>query len=352
MSISCRFAIALLAVALPLVGLQAKTICIKDKAQAYKHITESSQTYRIKGSIDLNGDTLRIPAGCTLQFKRGGFRNGFVVLDNTTIIGKSELFNDINVDGTIANDRVYSKWFTSSKGNDDILIQAIRVACNSSKDFVFNKGQYTFTDYISVYGICNLIADGKVDVVANVGNRKIFILAGNASIGGKKPLTWSGKIHGINFTAKKGVYDNFLGLYNVKDVEVSDCTFDLSAEGVNCTNKVIGSVNNANYSNPSKGENIKILRNTVRMQSTPENRNNCECIGIENRNNVLIEGNYIYNTRDDLGIHHSTNVILRNNIIESYDGRIFVANSKDVSIENNKLSYVFPTTTGMGIMWA
>lgn len=344
-----RFVILSLAFVFSLVGIQARSISIINKEQVNRLLKEENQTYRIRHTIDLDGDTLIIPDGCTLLFKRGCFKHGTIILNQTTIVGRSKMFKDVKLQGSITNNEVYSKWFISTSANDNLLIDAIKVACNSSKNFVFNKGQYTFSDYISLYGNCSLIADGKVDVVANVEDSKIFILAGNTTIGGKKPITWTGKLQGLNFIAKKGVYDNFLGLYNVKDVEVSDCSFDMSAEGVNCANKIIGSVNNAYYSNPSKGENIKILRNTIRVQSTLDDRNNCECIGIENRNNVLIEGNHIFNTRDDLGIHNSTNVVIRNNVVDAYDGRIFVANSKDISIENNIVRYVFPSTTGMGI---
>ena len=344
-----RFVVLLLAFVFSFVEIQARSITIINKEQVHRLLKEENQTYRIRHPIDLEGDTVIIPQGCTLQFKKGCFKNCIIIFNQTTVSGRSSMFKDVKLQGTITNNEVYSKWFASTLDNDNHLIDAIKLACNSSKKFVFSKGRYAFTEYISLYGNCSLLADGKVDVVVNVEDSKIFILAGNTTIRGKKPITWTGKIQGLNFIANKGVYDNFLGLYNVKDVEVSDCTFDMSDEGVNCANKIIGSVNNANYSNPSKGENIRILRNTIRVQSTLDDRNNCECIGIEKRNNVLIEGNHIFNTRDDLGIHNSTTVVIRNNVVEAYDGRIFVANSKDISIENNTVRYVFPSTTGMGI---
>lgn len=307
------------------------------------------KAYVIKGNVDLRGNMVTIPAGCEMVFKGGSIENGELCFNDTKISGRNVSFSGINVSGKIKNEELYAKWFTDKGAtSDDYLVDAIKLACESNASFVFDDREYNFYKPIFVYGKCNLIGTGKTIIRSFENGQHIFVLAGNTAVGGKA-IVWEGKIKGINFIAQTGNYNYYLGLLNVRNCEVSDCSFDMSNKGVNCSNKVIASVNNANYSNPSKGENISILRNVIRFQAENEDRNNGECIGVESRTNVLIEGNVIYNTRDDLGIHNCQSVVVKNNTIYAYDGRIYVSNSKDIEITNNSISYVFPTATGMGV---
>ena len=310
---------------------------------------QQGKTYVIKGTVDLMGHEITIPAECEYSFKGGAIENGTISFNNTKISGKNVSFCDVKVSGKVKNEELHANWFMAKgASSDDYLAEGIRLACESGASFVFDDREYNFYKPIFVYGKCNLVGTGKTVVRSFENEQHIFVLAGNTAVGGKA-IVWEGKIQGINFVAQTGNYNYYLGLLNVMNCEVSDCTFDLSSSGVNCSNKVVASVNNAKYSNPSQGENISILRNVIRLQDEDENRNNGECIGIESRKNVLIGGNVIYNTRDDLGIHNSESVVVRDNTIYAYDGRIFVSNSKDVEIKNNSISYVFPTTTGMGV---
>lgn len=305
--------------------------------------------YVIKGEVDLEGKTIKLPKGGSLYFDKGTVRNGTIVLDNTTIAGKIPSFCDITLKGSLANQTVYSSWFKSSAGGSDYLTSVIKLCCTSSSDFVFNEGRYKFTEPIYLFGTCNLLGDGGVNIFVDMVEAPFFILAGNDTIGGKQPRTWQGKINNLNFVVNRGVFNYFVNLINVSDCEISECFFDISNNGVNCSNKIIASVNNANYSNPSKGKKIRIKNNTIKIQPSEENRNNCEPIGVESRTDVLIENNTIWNARDDLGIHNCGNVIVKDNEIYAYDGRIFVSNSTDVSINNNTIKYVSQNSTGMGV---
>ena len=63
---------------------------------------ESNVIYRINNDIDLGGETLTIPANCTLDFYGGGrITNGTVVFQDTSIKGDAKLF--VSASGTIAN---------------------------------------------------------------------------------------------------------------------------------------------------------------------------------------------------------------------------------------------------------
>lgn len=46
-----------------------------------------SAVYKIRENINLNGDTVRIPAGCVIDFKGGKLTNGTLVLENTVFKG-------------------------------------------------------------------------------------------------------------------------------------------------------------------------------------------------------------------------------------------------------------------------
>lgn len=310
--------------------------------------TKQYAKYVIKKSIDLQGRQIILSNGSELKFAGGAIHNGCIVFNNSKISGMNITFSDVELQGKVKNDQLYARWFKSRSSDDDYLANAIKLACESNSSFVFDGRQYVFHSPIFIYGKCDLLGS-KGTTISSYGNRhKIFILAGNTGVGGKA-ITWEGSIKNIRFVAQSGVYNYYLGLMNVRNCEVSDCSFDMSNKKVDCYNKIIASVNNAGFSNPSKGKGIAILRNTFRVQEEDEDRNNCECIGIESRTNVIIDGNIIYNTRDDLGIHNSNNVVIRNNIIYAYDGRIFVSNSTNVKVENNSISYIFKSTSGMGV---
>lgn len=69
--------------------------------------------YKIINDIDLAGETLTIPANCTLDFQGGSFSNGTIVGNNTKIIaGLQKIFNnDIILTGTWNVEESYPEWF-------------------------------------------------------------------------------------------------------------------------------------------------------------------------------------------------------------------------------------------------
>lgn len=73
---------------------------------------KSNVIYRINNDIDLGGETLTIPANCTLDFQGGSFSNGTITGNNTKIIsGLQKIFNSITINGTWNNDNSYLEWF-------------------------------------------------------------------------------------------------------------------------------------------------------------------------------------------------------------------------------------------------
>jgi hypothetical protein len=60
--------------------------------------------YKITKDINLNGGTLTIPAGCTLDFQGGTIENGTTIFNQTTIVsGSKQIFSNVSMYGNINN---------------------------------------------------------------------------------------------------------------------------------------------------------------------------------------------------------------------------------------------------------
>nr|DAR01886.1 MAG TPA: Pectate lyase [Crassvirales sp.] len=77
------------------------------------NLESGNRLLRIVGNINLNGETLTIPEGCTLDFQGGSFSNGTIVGGNTKIItGLQKIFNsNIILTGTWNVEESYPEWF-------------------------------------------------------------------------------------------------------------------------------------------------------------------------------------------------------------------------------------------------
>ena len=58
---------------------------------------KANQIYKITKDIDLGGETLTIPEGCTLDFQGGSFSNGSINFNYCEIIANSKVFTDITI---------------------------------------------------------------------------------------------------------------------------------------------------------------------------------------------------------------------------------------------------------------
>ncbi len=91
--------------------------------------------------------TISLPSNCILLFHGGSFSGGSMVLDNTTILGTDDGFRNMEVTGTVKNDKVESRWFYN--GGADFAqdwINIVSIANASQRDIVFKKGSYTIGD--------------------------------------------------------------------------------------------------------------------------------------------------------------------------------------------------------------
>ena len=119
--------------------------------------------YQIRGTINLDGNTVTIPKDCTLQFKRGKIKNGRVFLHNTSLEGKVNLLCD--VEGSVSNKRVQMDWFVKGASklkklkNSTGRIQAIFNL--GAKQVVFGKGYYQFNN-VKIGNNVEIVGNGTI----------------------------------------------------------------------------------------------------------------------------------------------------------------------------------------------
>ena len=56
------------------------------QAAIQNRFNRANAIYKITNDINLNGGTLTIPAGCTLDFQGGSFTNGLIILSTTKVL--------------------------------------------------------------------------------------------------------------------------------------------------------------------------------------------------------------------------------------------------------------------------
>lgn len=66
-------------------------------------INNSNTIYHIQYDYNLNGQTITIPEGCTIDFQGGSFNNGTLVLNNTIIYNLYNFSNTLIVQGSMKN---------------------------------------------------------------------------------------------------------------------------------------------------------------------------------------------------------------------------------------------------------
>ena len=73
---------------------------------------KTNTIYKITKDMDLEGSTLIIPVGCTLDFQGGSFKNGTINFNNTSILSSKIAFKkDVHFSGTIKSQVIKSSWF-------------------------------------------------------------------------------------------------------------------------------------------------------------------------------------------------------------------------------------------------
>ncbi len=128
-------------------------------------IGSANTRYVIQYDYDLNGQTVTLPEGCTLDFQGGTFTNGTLVGSDTLISrsGSNWIFDNVSIDGTFGNSNVYLSWFKAEDGSTDNLVNLLRLS----------KG-----------GNCTVCIDGEISVRLSSGLPYIPVFSNTIISGG------------------------------------------------------------------------------------------------------------------------------------------------------------------------
>lgn len=112
--------------------------------------------YKITKDIDLEGSTLTIPAGCTLDFQGGSFSNGTIVGNNTLVKNcrdKNLQFFNIKLLGTFKGIEVYPR--------DNLMPKLSNDSIFPYRNYLTDEQSQAFA---SVNGVANAVELGKIFV--------------------------------------------------------------------------------------------------------------------------------------------------------------------------------------------
>lgn len=135
------------------------------QAAIQNRFNKANVIYKITNDINLNGGTLTIPAGCTLDFQGGSFSNGMLNGNNTKINGFIKIENSLLLTGSWSIKVVDVDWFIPKRDYGD----SVDTYINSAFDFARKiRASITFGNNLSQgYLISNIINASGVAINGN-----------------------------------------------------------------------------------------------------------------------------------------------------------------------------------------
>jgi len=136
-------------------------------------MSKAHTRYIIQYDYDLNGETIMVPEGCTLDFQGGSLANGTITGVSTAILSNAgNIFHNIIIDGTFACANIYLSWFELNESDClSQLLNCIKLSNGNVFSIVYLDKEIsikltTSIPYIPVYshtkiegGIIHIITD-------------------------------------------------------------------------------------------------------------------------------------------------------------------------------------------------
>ena len=336
-----------------------------------------NKTYKIVSDIDLNGATLTLPSGCTLDFQGGSFSNGTIVFNDTIIKSSYKCFKKtIRFSGNLSPQLVKSSWFEFDSADciDSLLdIFNISEGCtihleegiyNVSAKYVvdndFPEGEEN--GIIKIKSNSKIILDGIVNLLPNsLRHYSIFLIRdkSNVIIEGKGRIigdveTHTGTTgewgHGIQISSSKNIV--------VRDITVSKCWGDgISISSVSTTylskdvtiDNIVSTYNRRLGVSIISGDNIRFLNSTTELNGSINGTSPKRGLDIEPDpnsflNNVLVDNCII----KDQGLCY----IPTSGVVSDQDYKIIIQNCNITSqfnicgpctFKGNRIRFLFIT---------
>lgn len=112
------------------------SISISAKSWNQKRFSKENTTYEISGDYDLEGKTITIPSGCTLRFKGGTIRNGYLRGNGTSIeTNYKQIFDaSLHMLGDWNIEAWLPEWFGAKGEKGQVDSKAIQCALDAARD--------------------------------------------------------------------------------------------------------------------------------------------------------------------------------------------------------------------------
>lgn len=165
----------------PMANAQPREKVVAKALPLSSQLTDENVTYEIRDNLDLNGQTVSLPAGSSIRFKGGTVKNGKIRIDRTTsfIDADGAVFEHVELlpREPLANDRkvrlaeVKAVWFGAVGDNKADDTQPIQAALNSAHNLAvpvrLSRGYYRITSKLLLREGDALFGDAASPVNSN-----------------------------------------------------------------------------------------------------------------------------------------------------------------------------------------
>lgn len=140
-----------------------KNIVLGKNILTQSMINDDNTRYIIQYDYDLNGETISIPEGCTLDFQGGSFNNGILYINYTDIKGNPRIYTDIAEGSHLKT--IYVKWFDDESQDSTVLFERVRkLISDSAVKIIFESDkEYTVKPtYLNMFELpSNSVVEGN-----------------------------------------------------------------------------------------------------------------------------------------------------------------------------------------------
>lgn len=133
-----------------------------------------NSTYVIRSVFNLMGGEISIPSDCALVFDGGGFENGAIIGNETTLLYTGTIFNDVNIKGSWDVPEIHSSMFGDVNTACDRLKDVMALTNSNVENIVYiDRGNYTLeVDEVAEHLLplkshTTIILEGTINVIGN-----------------------------------------------------------------------------------------------------------------------------------------------------------------------------------------
>lgn len=192
-------------------------------------ISLSNTSYEIRYDYDLNGGTIEIPIGCTLDFKGGSIKNGTIVFNYTTLKCKnSPIFDNVNISGTISSDLYLSMWkIGDTVDAAPIIEKALYTIQTTNHRFNIDANCY-MSSYASVPSNSDLYINHDVTITSS-GDGGFTLMNRDTSVykysGASNIIVHGGGVFDFNSRNTNSPTNSAFTIYHCSNVIIDGITF-------------------------------------------------------------------------------------------------------------------------------